>query len=122
LARPLIVVAFLFQRLGDAAALVALSEATGSETLLRGMAIGGLVCSTVLAIGVWRRLRWARYVLTTLSTLYVFGMSFAGLRSWEAYTLEQMDPRSLPLVSAAFYLLATAIMVRSRRVRHFANR
>jgi len=121
-ARPLVVAAFLLQRVGDAAVLYSTSLPTSPHPALRGLAIGALVCTVVMFVGVWRRMRWVRYVLVTFSWLYAFGLSLVGLEFWREYSFERFDPRSLPLVAAAFYLAATAILVRSRRVRHYANR
>lgn len=90
--------------------------------MLRGLAIGALLCTTVLLIGVWRRLRWARYVLAGLSWGYVALLCYLVLQAWDELTPSLSSPY-LPLAGGALlYACANAILVRSRRVRHFANK
>ncbi len=122
LARPFLAIVFILQRIGDGVVIYAESLPTSENPVLRGLAIGSLIWTTALLIGAWRRLAWARYVLIAVSSISVVGMIFAALAHWEEYTFARLDPRSFPLAGAALYLAAMVILIRSRRVRHFADR
>lgn len=120
-ARAFLVAAGLLQRLGDAAVIWFTFSASNSVLLLRGIAIGSLLCTSVLLIGVWRRLRWARYVLTGFNWSYITVFGFRVLQAWAEVTPTWLDPYATLLAGVLLYAAASVILVRSRRVRHFAN-
>ena len=121
-ARLFLAAAFLLQRLGDAA-VVWFAFAPGNPTLLlRGIAIGSLLCTAALLIGVWRRLRWARYVLTGFNWAYVTVFGFWVLQGWKDVKPTASDPYAALIAGVLLYAAANVILVRSRRVRHYANR
>lgn len=121
-ARTFIAIAFLFQRLGDAAVVWFTFQPDNSTLLLRGVAIGAAMCTTVLIIGVWRQLRWARYVLTGFNWGYITVFSFRLLQEWSEVPPALMHPLSAVAAGVLLYGGANFILLRSRRVRHFANR
>ncbi|MGB8168218.1 MAG: hypothetical protein WCF18_12045 [Chthoniobacteraceae bacterium] len=121
-ARTFIVIAFLLQRLGDAAVIWFTFQPSNPTLLLRGVAIGSFLCTSVLLIGVWRRLRWARYVLTAFDWVYVTGFSFLVLQAWSDVRPTISNPYVAVICGVILYAGANVILVRSRRVRHFANR
>ncbi len=120
-ARRYLILVFLLQRIGDAAMIWYTFQPENPFMALRGTAVGSLVWTAVLAIGVWRRHRWARYVLTSFNWLYVFAFSLALLQSWNELTRAILSPYLAALAALALYGGANAILVRSSRVRHFAN-
>jgi hypothetical protein len=121
-ARTFLVIAFLLQRLGDAAVLWFTYRPNDPALLLRGLAFGSLLCTSVLLIGVFRRLRWARYVLTGFNWAYMVLLSFWVLQAWDELNPTMTNPYLA--LGAGVILLggANVILVRSRRVRHFANK
>jgi hypothetical protein len=120
-ARLFLAIAFLIQRMGDAAVIWFAFSPENPALLLRGVAIGSGLCTSVLLVGVWRRLRWARYVLTGFSWAYVAIFGFRALQAWAEVKLVPADPHAVLIAGVILYAGATVILVRSRRVRHFAN-
>ncbi len=118
-ARHFLAAAGMLQRLGDAAVIWFTFSVDNQMLLLRGAAIGSLLCTSVLLIGVWRRLRWARYVLTGLNWGYIMVFGFCALQGWKNPTLS--EPYIALIAGVLLYAAANVILVRSRRVRHFAN-
>lgn len=120
-ARLFLAIAFILQRLGDVAVIWFSFLPMNSMLWLRGVAAGAFVCTTALLIGVWRRLRWARYLLTGVGWLYISVVTFVALFGWNEMTFEPADPYFAPIAGALLYFGANVILVKSRRVRHFAN-
>jgi hypothetical protein len=120
-ARSFLAIAFALQRLGDAAVIWFTFQPINTMPVFRGVAIGSCLCTSILLVGVWRRLRWARYVLTGLNWAYMAVFSFWVLQSWN----EVSPPFSNPYLALITGVLccggANIILLRSRRVRHFAN-
>ena len=121
-ARSFLALAGLLQRIGDAAVIWFTFSPGNSMQLLRGVAIGSLLCTSVLLIGVWRRLRWARYVLTGFNWVYITGFGFRVLEGWSEMKPTLSDPDAVLSAGVLLYAGATVLLVRSRRIRHFANR
>jgi hypothetical protein len=120
-ARTFLAVAFLLQRIGDAAAIWYAFHPSNSTLLLCGVSIGSCLITSVLLVGVWRRLRWARYVLTGFNWVYITGFGFWVLQTWDETKPLLSNPRLAMLAAAVLYGGANVILLRSRRVRHFAN-
>lgn len=114
--------AFCLQRLGDAAMIWYAFQQANPLSVLRGASVGCSFWTTALAIGVWRRLRWARYVLTSFTWLYVFLFSVAVLQSWDALTRAFLSPYLAAIAALLLHTGANVMLVRSSRVRHYANR
>jgi hypothetical protein len=121
-ARTFLIVVFLLQRLGDVAVIGFTFFASASALLLRGLAIGSLMWTTVFLVGVWRRLRWARYVLTGFGWAYAVLLCGWVLSAWDELKPILRNPYLALVAGAILYVAANVILVRSRRVRHFANK
>ena len=119
--RRLLAGVFILHRLGDAAVLYAAFLPRAPHPALRGVARGALIWTAVLLVAVWRRLRWARYLLTTFGWLYALALCFVVLGRWSELSLKPLDLGAWPLAGAACYLIANLILVRSARLRHYAN-
>jgi hypothetical protein len=120
-ARLFLVLVFVLQRLGDVAVILFTFLPVNSVSLLRGVAIGSLVWTSALLVGVWRRLRWARYALTTFTWGYIVVFTFCVLQAWNEVEPVPTNPYLLLIVGVTLYSAANLILIRSRRVRHFAN-
>ena len=120
-ARTFLLIAMVLQRLGDAAVIWFTFQSANSMSLLRGVALGSLLCTSVLLVGVWRRLRWARYLLTGFNWIYIMGFAFVALLAWSEEPPTITSPYVAVIAGVALYAAANVILVRSRRVRHFAN-
>ncbi|HYR58065.1 MAG TPA: hypothetical protein VEO95_05530 [Chthoniobacteraceae bacterium] len=120
-ARLFLVIVFVMQRLADAGVIWYTFLPAKSVFWLRGIALGSLVWTTALLIGVWRRFRWARYLLTSFTWVYLAVLTFHILQGWNELDLTLSDPYTALIAAAVLYLAANAILIRSRRVRHFAN-
>src|SRR5206468_1807144 len=79
-ARLFLVVVFVLQRLADAAVIWFTFLPVCPWSLLRGVSIGSFVWTTALLVGVWRRLRWARYLLTSFNWGYITVFTFCFLQ------------------------------------------
>ncbi len=121
-ARTFLAIAFVLQRLGDAAVIWFAFQPSNSALLLRGVAIGSLLWTSVLLIGVWRQLRWARYLLTAFNWGYIMVFSFLVLQAWSEVRPTITSPYVAVILGVLLYGGANVILVRSRRIRHFANR
>lgn len=114
--------AFFLQRIADAALIwFTFLPSEPNAVSLRGAAIGSLLWTSTLLIGVWRRLRWARYLLTTFTWLHLVGISFYALIQWDRLRQNFIGPHLALIVVVIFYLGANIILIRSSRVRHYAN-
>jgi Ca2+/H+ antiporter len=121
-ARLFLAIAFVLQRIGDVAVLWFTYRPGEQASLLRGITVGSILCTSALLIGVWRRLRWARYVLTGLNWAYIALLSFSVLQSWDELEASVSNPYGALILGAVLYTCANVILVRSRRVRHFASK
>ncbi len=115
-----LVIVFVLQRLGDAA-VIWYTFLPSNSAWLRGVALGSLVWTTALLVGVWRRFRWARYLLTSFNWGYITVFTFCVLQGWNEFQPTPTDPYTVLTAGIVLYFGANVILVRSRRVRHFAN-
>jgi hypothetical protein len=120
-ARLFLVVVFVLQRLGDAAVIRLTFQPVFASSLLRGVAIGSLFWTTALLVGVWRRLSWARYLLIGFNWLYVAAFTYAVVNRWPAITVQFSDPFVAATAGVILYAGANVILIKSRRIRHFAS-
>jgi hypothetical protein len=120
-ARLFLAVVFVLQRVADAGVIWFTFQPVCTSSLLRGIAIGSFVWTTALLVGVWRRLSWARYLLTTINWLYVAAFSYALLKRWTPASGESAAQFLPPAAGVILYVAANVILIKSRRVRHFAS-
>lgn len=121
-ARTFLIIVCLLQRLGDAAMIWFTFQPANSTLFLRGVAIGSFLCTSVLLIGVWRQFRWARYLLTSFIWVYITILSFWVLQAWNDGLPAAINPHFAVIAGVILYGGSNVILVRSRRVRHFAKR
>jgi hypothetical protein len=88
---------------------------------LLGLVMGDALASTLLLVGVWRRISWARYVLIGLNwlMLVVFALLAAIVGSDPRFGLQHtVVIFALPLL---FLIAANTWLIRSRRIRHLVT-
>jgi hypothetical protein len=118
-ARVFLVIVFACQRLADAAVIWFTFLPENTVGLLRGVAVGSCLWTAVLLIGVWRKLRWARYALTTLNWGFMTLFGFWALHVWD--DMRQPNPSLALIAGVVLYGVANTLLLRSRRLRHYAN-
>jgi hypothetical protein len=119
-ARLFIAAAFLLQRCGDGLVIWYTFLRENPTFLLRGLAIGSSIWTTTLIIGVWRRRRWARYVLTTVNWCTIAIFAYTLLHWWDRLESAASGPACVLAGGVMAYVGANVILIRSRRVRHYA--
>jgi uncharacterized membrane-anchored protein YitT (DUF2179 family) len=118
-ARAFLAIVFFGQRIADAAVIWFAFQPANSTLLLRGVAVGSCLSTTVLLICAWRRLGWARYLLVTFNWGFIALFGFEMLQTWDQKP--QPNPSLALVAGVALYGLANLVLLRSRRVRHHAS-
>ena len=88
---------------------------------LIGMLCGYGLASTLLAIGIWRRIAWSRYVLIGLNWLMIvlFSLAAAYLGSDNQFGSQHAMVTFGPPVS--LFIVSNVWLIKSRRIRHLVS-
>ena len=119
--RNLLVIIFLLLRIADCGFFSFAWHAQNPIQLLKGVAIGSVIWSSVFIGGVWERKAWARYLLITVLVLVVAGFTF-GLVILLSDNIPNDDAQLLTVFGAILvYVSCTIPLVKSHAILRLAT-
>ncbi|MEA3211066.1 MAG: hypothetical protein QOE70_4123 [Chthoniobacter sp.] len=120
-ARLLVCLVFVLLRAADALVIYYSFFPSNPLPFLRGLTVGSVLWTTVLLGGVWRRQVWARYFLIGVNWCFIALLSYPLLLAWGRSEPAASSPYLLIAGGLLLYTAGNTILIRSRRIRHFAN-
>ena len=119
--RNWLVIIFLLLRIADYGFFTFAWHAQNPIQLLKGVAIGSVIWSSVFIGGVWERKAWARYLLITVLVLVVAAFTF-GLVILLSDNIPNDDAQLLTVFgSILVYALCTIPLVKSHAILRLAT-
>jgi hypothetical protein len=120
-ARIYLIIIFVALRVADALLCVYTFHSINPWPLLRGQVAGSVLATTVLMLGISRRLMWARYGLIFFIwyTIAIFSASL--LVAVDNSEHVDRKPVAAALAALAIYLTANVVVIRSRKIQTLAH-
>lgn len=119
--RNWLVIIFLLLRIADYGFFIFAWHAQNPIQLLKGVAIGSVIWSTVFIGGVWERKAWARYLLITVLVLVIAAFTF-GLVILLSDNIPNDDSLLLTVFGSILgYVFCTIPLVKSHAIQRLAT-